>query len=164
MKCVAKAKSPVKLKSDSSAILVIFFLRTQMRYVTRIRIPCLYIFMWIEYSWVQSQTQRKVYAGILLLGKIRGQRKRGRQRMRWSDSITDSVDMNLSKLWETVNDRGTWHTALYEVAKSRTWLSDWTTWVKWENWYKISHLNVKVTYMKTESSGEYALLWILLHL
>ena len=108
--------------------------------------------------------RRNSMGKTLMLKKIEGQSRRRQQRMRRSDSITDSVDMNLSKLWETVKDRGTWHTAVYEVAKSRTWLSDWTTWVKWENGYKISHLNVKLTYMKTESSGEYALLWIFPHL
>ena len=56
----------------------------------------------------------------LMLRKIEGKMRRLLQRMRWLDSNTDSVDMNLSKLWETVKDRGTWHTAVYEVAKSRT--------------------------------------------
>ena len=57
---------------------------------------------------------------ILMLGKIQGKRRRGWQRMRWLDSITDSMDMNLSKLWETVEERGAWHTAVHGVTKSRT--------------------------------------------
>ena len=57
-------------------------------------------------------------------GKIKDRRRKGQQRMRWLVSITDSVDMNLSKLWETVEDRGAWHAAVYGVTKNQTQLSD----------------------------------------
>ena len=60
----------------------------------------------------------------LMLGKIKGKRRRGQQKMRWLDSITDSVDMNLSKSREIVKDRGAWHAAVHGAAKSRTQLSD----------------------------------------
>ena len=59
----------------------------------------------------------------LMLGKTEGKRRRGQQRMRWLDSTTDSMDMNLSKLRETVKDRGAWQAADHGVAKSRTQLS-----------------------------------------